>query len=177
MIDFAQIRTDVLTGLCNYLRQVYADILVIEANPGAKEPLKPFLIMNFTSPYIPEGIQAIEETAMVAHPEPEWDYDVEYTRYSNDTMSCSFSIYGENPDQAVDIGLLAQRWFKFDGWDYLKSKGIIVVDCMALQNRDVYIIDSWQRRQGFDVIFRVLSKVKKVVPTTETVDLIQKEGE
>ena len=171
MIDYTQTRTDILTGLRDYIRGTHDGLLIIEQNPSAKEPDRPYLTMQLTSPYIPEGQQAIEETELVAHADPAWDWDIEYTRHSNDTMSCSFNIYGENADQAINIGLLAQEWFKFNGLDYLRGKGVVVVECMALQNRETYVVDSWERRQGFDVIFRVLSTVKRVVPTIESADI------
>lgn len=170
MIDFARIRTDILIGLRTYLRTQYAGIFVIEANPGAPKPSKPYLTMLFTSPYIPEGERSIITYANVPSLDPNFDFDLEETRYSNDTMSCSFNIYGQDPDEAVQVGLMAQEWLKFKGLDYLRSKGIVVEECMSLQNRDTYIVDSWERRQGFDVIFRALSSIKKITPTIETVE-------
>ena len=177
MIDYVQIRNDILAGLRSYLRQntEHNQLLVNESNQKGKEPERPYLIFSFTSPYVPEGVNATEKTELVSHPEPEWDHDIKYSRISNDTMSCSFTVNGQNPDQTINIGLLAQEWFKFTGLDYLKSKGLVVVECMELQNRDTYAVDNWERRQGFDVIFRVLGEIERTVKTIESVDI--SEGE
>ncbi len=175
MINYTQIKNDILVSLRDHLRDEYEDLLVIEQDPNAREPeSRLYLTMHFTSPFISEGYQGILETELVDHPDPAWDYDIQYTRYSNDTMSCSFTIYGQNPNQAVQVGLMAQGYFKFIGLDNLRSKGIVVVECMELQNRDTYVVDSWERRQGFDVVFRVLGEVQRIVPTIESADIERK---
>ncbi len=182
MIDFAAFRNNIRTGLQTYLRNYYAGILVIQINPDAgkpknpatNKPALPYMTMNFTSPYIPEGMQAIETIETIPHPGPNWSHDIEYTRHSNDTMSASWNVYDNDIDRAHSVALRAQQWFAYDGLDYLRTKGVVVVSRTAVQNRDVFLVDQWDRRLGFDVIFRVLSEIKRVVPTIESADIERK---
>lgn len=171
MIDFVTLRNYIRKGLQAYLRNEdgYEEILVVQFNPDAPEPPKPYLTMNFTSPFIPGGVE-IEEVANKGD-------DVQYTRYSNDTMSSSWNVYSDDIDEAHKIALMAQRWFIYDGRDYLKGKDIVVVEWTGIQNRDIFVVDAWERRLGFDTIFRVLSKIEKTVSTIETVDIKECEDE
>ena len=163
MIDFISLRDDLRLKLQNYLREEYEDLLVINMNPDAPQPPTPYITMDWTSPYIPrgEGIYTLEDK----------NDDLEEARYSNDEMSASFNIYSDDRDEAHKVALWAARYFLFDGLSELKEDGLIVIDVSGIQNRDTYVVDEWERRLGFDVTFRILSKVKRTTGTIETVGL------
>ena len=160
-----------MQGLRTHIRTKYAGFLIIESNPDAPNPPKPYATIQFITSLLPEGIMDNETAEEIASADSNFDKDIKYTRFSNDEMTVSFNIYGSNADQSVIIGLLAQEWLLYAGYDYLHNKGIVIVDVMELQNRDTYVVDAWERRQGFDVMIRVLSKINKIVPTIETADI------
>ena len=166
MYDHSQIRQDIITGLRDYLRNDYADILIISINPDAPEPAKPFMVMNVTSAFVPErGLHA-----------ERWVYNpdtgkLDNTMTQNATMSCSFSVYSDAHDEAHDIGLKAISYFEMHGYEYLQSKGVVAAEIRSLQNRDIYQEDRWERRVGFDVIFRMYSAITNEVDRIVTADV------
>ncbi|MDD5484055.1 MAG: hypothetical protein PHP98_10495 [Kiritimatiellae bacterium] len=183
MLDFAAVRNNIQAGLQAYLREAYDGILVVFVNPEAPEPPQPYITMNFTSLYIPEPGRAPEFEEIVPYDPSRWGHDppkdfesdVRITRRSNDEMVCSFTVHAADRDQSHAIGLAAIRWFEVDGYGWLKNRGIIPAEIMALTSRDAYLIDAWQRRVGFDVRFRVTSSIARYSDTIETADIQRKE--
>ncbi len=167
MIDFPTTSNFIRFGLQTYLREKYEGILVIEFSPGVPQPAMPYLTMNFTSPLIPGKVEIV------------WQRDsesgIEYARYSHDTMVASWNVYHDDTDEAHEIALKALRWFVYDGRDYLKQEDFVVADFTGIQNRDIYVVNAWERRLGFDVTFRVLSEVAGVLDSIETADIQHKE--
>ena len=170
MINLAEIRTVILTGLRGRLQKQWPAAAVVMAEPGRPEPEKPFVTMNFASPYIPErGLPSETYTTAGA--------DIEITQKRHVTTVCSFNIYAQGYDLSREIGLEAQAWFEFFGYEHLNMPGIVVAEVMPLQNRDVYLVDSYDRRVGFDVRFRVGSELVRELTTIATVDLEMQEIE
>lgn len=182
MLDFIAIRDAIQAGLQGYLRGAYPGILVVFANSGMPAPRRPYVAMNFTSPYIPEPGQAGMHMEIVPYDPARWGHnppkdfesDVQHTRRTQPEMVCSFTVYDNDQDRAPAIGLTAIRYFDVDGYAALKAQGIIPAEIMALQNRDVYLVDAWERRVGFDVRFRVSTAISHYSDTIETVDVRQK---
>ncbi len=164
VINLADIRTHILTGLRDHLRQQWAGVTVVMAEPDKPEPDMPYLTMNFTSPYIPEPGLPSETLADAGQ-------DLELTQKRHVTAVCSFNVYERDYDLSREIGLEAQAWFEFYGYDHLCLQGVVVVEVMSLQNRDVYTEDAYDRRVGFDVRFRLGSSLSRVITTIETVDV------
>ena len=79
--------------------------------------------------------------------------------YQNN-LSVSFSCFGNTPQEAYELAKKALRWFKYYGYDYLISKGIVVVEALSIETRDVLEVDKYDYRQGFDVVFRTLESLE-----------------
>ena len=155
MINLQRIREAILQGLRDYLRQSYADFLIILANPDAPEPdTMPFMTMDITSPFIPEGINHAETTAASGD-------NLLITQSQNAKMSISFNVHSKSRDESTDIALKAQEYFHCHGYEELQAKGVVVAESYGLQNREGYIGDSWERWIGFDFVFRVYGYTQK----------------
>ena len=155
MIDFEHIQKTLVNKLQDELQ-----VPVIVANPDGPKPQEPFVILNFTSPYIPSG-SYVEET------KDEEDCYVEIKRTSWDKMVASLTFYGDDNKN----GLKALDYIQFKGYDELrKEAGLVLVSNTALQNRDVYVIDQWERKTGFDATFRVVSETLKQIDSIQSVN-------
>ena len=159
MIKLSEIRKDLVNKLQDYL-----DITVILGNPDGPKPEEPFVVLNFTSPYVPSGSYA-EET------EDAEDCYVKTTRTSWDTMVASISVYA---DDELETALQALEYFLFYGHEELRQAGLVVIETTALQNRDVYVIDHWERKTGFDVTFRVVSHLEDYQHSIQTISKEEK---
>ncbi len=166
MIDFAQIRDDVINGLHGFM-----ELIICEMEHIKKKPPYPFLAYKFIVPFNPQGGQPIETGSLVESKDPAWEHDYEYTRISHDTMTLSITTYSKNSDESHQLALKAHSWFSFYGYEYLAEKGIIVSRLMSVQPRDTLIINDYERRQGFDVVLRVVSELKRTVETIESVEI------
>ena len=63
----------------------------------------------------------------------------------------SFSAYAEDSISAKQLALDASDYFKHIGYENLVREQIIVVECTNISNRDVFVTDYYERREGFDV--------------------------
>jgi len=172
IMDYGEIRTAVVSGLNSFM-----ELLVVELNPDAPRPGKPFLSYLFITPLGPEGGLPAETGGPVPSEDEdsEWEYDFEYTRTSQDTVTISINSYSDDSDEAIQLAIKAHSWFVFHGYDYLKSNNLVIVSVGTVENRDVYLVDSWERRAGFDVVLRVITEMRRVIETIEKVEMEFKE--
>ncbi len=165
MINYTAIRNSIVQGLRDYLRaNGYEDILVIQANPDAPEPSRPFVTMNVISLFIPEpghpSLTLEDDTAVT----------VEETRTSLDHMITSFNFYDDSSEGSRELALKAHEYFDYYGRQELRKDNIVVAELHSIENRDALVVDSWDRKNGFDVRFRLLSKLTSTKDIIETVE-------
>ncbi len=166
MIDFAAIRTAIVSGLSQYL-----GVPVVMLEQKHPKPPYPFVGYKFTSPFIPERGQPAETMQNVPSSDPNFEYDVEVTQKQQPTMVLSVTAYSDDSDACHALALNAHSWFDLIGYEELRSSGIIVVRSGNIQNRDTLIVGDYERRQGFDVSLRVSGDLKLVLPTIEKVEI------
>jgi hypothetical protein len=80
----------------------------------------------------------------------------------------SFTAYAMDDDESMDLAQQIYDWFAFDGYEFLDQFGIVIADQTDVINRDAFIVENYERRNGFDVIFRIIRK------TTHDVDWFDK---
>jgi len=165
VINITKIRNDIVAGLYSYM-----NIPVIFMQQNKPKPPYPFISYKITTPFTNDS-QEILTTEKVASSNPNFDYDIQYTRSEQPQMTISITAYSKDIGESENKALEALGWFKFIGRDYLEGKGIVVVDTTAVQNRDTLIVDDYERRIGFDVILRVKSILTKTVETIEDTDI------
>lgn len=163
MINYTQIRDDVITQLKSYL-----NIPVVLADQNEPKPSYPHFGYKVINPYSSEDGLAAETSEAIASLDENFDYDIKYTRSELPTMTISITTYSNTVDQAETIALSAASWFKFLGYEYLKSKNVVVVEVTDIQDRDTLIVDDYDRRRGFDVKLRVISQLTNIVSNIES---------
>ncbi len=165
MINYTAIRNSIVQGLRDYLRaNGYGDILVIQANPDAPEPSRPFVTMSILSLFLPEP----------GHPsftlENEGSFSVKETRKTMDHMVASFSFYADSSESSRELALKAHEYFDYYGREELGENDIVVAELFVIENRDVLVVDSWDRKNGFDVKFRLVSELERTGGTIGTIN-------
>ena len=166
MINYVQIRDDIITQLNTYL-----GIPVVMAEQNEPKPPYPHMTYKVMTPYIQESTLPAESYEIIPSLDPDYEHDIEYTRMEQPSMTISLSAYSLTPDESELKALAACAWFKFIGYEYLKDKNIIVIETSEIQDRDTLLIDNYERRRGFDVKLRVVSEITRVVATIESVDI------
>jgi hypothetical protein len=86
----------------------------------------------------------------------------------------SFSAYSMDDDESY---LLAQKiydWFAFVGYDFLNQLGATVTEQTDIINRDAFIVENYERRNGFDVIIRVIKENTRNVDWFDKVEIVAK---
>jgi hypothetical protein len=86
----------------------------------------------------------------------------------------SFTAYSNKESEAYSTAKSLVDWFRHIGYDYTLEKEIVIVDVFPLENRDQLEVDEFERRYGFDVVFRTTDKVDRFDTTIETYTI--KEG-
>lgn len=169
MIDYAQIRDDIISELTTFLGH---KVIVMDDNHP--KPKYPFMTFNIINPYTPESPHGNETYMAVASTDPDWEYDIIEIRSEQPTITISMTAYSCELDEAEELALQALSWFKFYGLDYLDDKEIVIIETTQVQERDTLLINDYERRKGFDVKIRVLSELENRISTIETVDLKRK---
>ena len=147
MIDFIQLRNAIFAGLNDYL-----DCLVVEANQAQTKPPYPYMTILFSGPF--EAGSAHTGNIYIGDNGPD---DVDLILAKDQIMALSLTAICETGDQAQQYAVNAAEWFHWQGEQHLKNSGIVVVGSGAITNRDIALIEDFERRVGFDVQLRVLS--------------------
>ncbi|MGF9906959.1 phage neck terminator protein [Brevibacillus porteri] len=138
MIPFKAIRSAIVQPLSAHL-----SLPVIEMNGGGDMPTQAFLTYDFSGPEDTRG------------------FPIEYQEGNNllhvgtVSFTVSFLSYAGDKATSIENAMRARDWLKRDGRELLKDRvNVIVSEIGTIENRDVQIVDEWERRQGFDVTFR-----------------------
>lgn len=151
MIDFVSIRNSIITGLNNHL-----SVPVIDGNTVNKKPNYPYVSFVITTTFSEDFEN-----------EKSLTYDgANTTRTEDGQMVISFTTHSNDYDQSRLLGLNALSYFEF--YEELNANGIVVVNTTPLTDRDVLLVDTMERRVGFDTMFRVQSTLTRTdVPITD----------
>lgn len=166
-MDYAQVRNDIVKGLQGFLRAP-----VVPTDNNAKKPKYPFLSYKFTTIYRPQGSHNITYSPVPSR-DPNFEFDIEITRQEQPQIILSISTYSLDDAESCSLALNAKNWFIHHGYEFLKSKNIIVVDVTPIQDRTILIVDNYEQRMGFDVILRVTDEQKRAI---EGIEILEMEG-
>ncbi|OPA77511.1 hypothetical protein BVG16_13745 [Paenibacillus selenitireducens] len=156
MIQFKLIRSTIIRNLKAYLH-----LEIIEMNGGGDIPKTAFLTYDFT-----EGIGDAKGFPIVYAEENKIKY-VETVPFT-----VSFLSYADDKATSFENAIKARDWFKTIGHDILKDlANVIVVDTGPVENRDIAIGIEWERRQGFEVMFRTLDIIETELNPIEKVNI------
>lgn len=168
MLDLPTLRTAVVSGLNAYL-----GVLVVVAEQARKRPSYPFLTLNISGPFNPEGMHHTVTASKVASQDPGFEFDVEYTAEAQVTLSLSINAYSKSFDECHELAIKAHSWFSFVGHQVLKDSGLVVVSVGSVGERDSLIITDYERRNGFDVTLRAVHQMMRTVETIESIDITE----
>lgn len=121
---------------------------IIMADQMGERPKVPHATYKFTTAH-GKAVGQAEETGVVINGE----YKLQ--RLSDYKVTISFTSYAMDDDDSVVLAQKIYDWFSFAGLDVLQSIGVAVADQTDVINRDAFVIEDYERRNGFDVILRV----------------------
>lgn len=121
---------------------------IIMADQMGERPKVPHATYKLTTPY-GKAVGQAEETGVVINGE----YKLQ--RLSDYKTTISFTAYAMDDDDSVALAQKIYDWFSFAGIDVLQSIGVAVADQTDIINRDAFVIEDYERRNGFDVILRI----------------------
>lgn len=157
-MEIGQLRTQLMT-LLN--QQIGAP--VIEADGNGKKPTVPHVTYKFTRMYGKDvGGEVLEGK----------DIQGVFKLVKSDSYKAtiSFTAYATDDDASRDLAQKVYDWFSFTGYDYLMTLNVAVVEQTDVINRDTFIIENYERRNGFDVIIRVARELMRDIYTIEKVE-------
>lgn len=166
-MNYTKIRDDIVKGLQSFLQ-----VPVVPTDNNAKKPKYPFLSYKFTTIYRSQGGYNIIHSP-VPSKNPDFEFDIEITRQEQPEMILSISTYSLDDAESCSLALTAKNWFVHHGYDFLKSKNIIVVDVTPIQDRTILIVDNYEQRLGFDVTLRITDEQKRII---EGIEILEMEG-
>lgn len=156
MIPYNEIRKLLVKGLSEH-----TGLQVINMNGGGSPPKGAYITYHFEPDF-----QSVHRFPIEIHKGDhiEQAETVEFT--------VSFMSYDDDNYTAMSNALLAREWFNTDGREILKDTfGIIVHEFGSVENRDIAIGEEWERRQGFEVVFRMPDVSKRKLYTIEKVNI------
>lgn len=121
---------------------------IIMADQMGERPKVPHATYKLTTPY-GKAVGQAEETGVVI------DGKYKLQRLSDYKTTISFTAYAMDDDASVALAQEIYDWFSFAGVDVLQSIGVAVADQTDVINRDAFVIEDYERRNGFDVILRI----------------------
>lgn len=66
----------------------------------------------------------------------------------------SFNVYGTSHYNAFEVAKQLRKWFEWRGSLFLDEMNVALVSVSSVDNRSVFLIDSYDEKFGFDVIIR-----------------------
>lgn len=142
----------------------YCGSPIILADQIGPRPKVAHMTYKMTTPYGKSPGQA-EETAV------EINGEYKLKRVSDYKTTISFTSYAMDEVDSIDLAQKVHDWFSFDGLDTLQSIGVAVVMLTDVTNRDAFVINDYERRNGFDVILRVTHTQYKNIEWIEKVEI------
>jgi hypothetical protein len=146
--------------------KAFANVPIIEAEQTGDKPDGPHVTFKITTPYGKDRGQA-EERGLALQ-----DRFV-MSRVESFKRIVSFTAYDLDNDASFDLAQAIHDWFDFYGYDQLRVLDFVVVDSTAVQNRDAFVLDGYERRNGFDVTLRLTREIQQEFDYIERVDAFE----
>lgn len=86
---------------------------------------------------------------------------IQETKETRSTIS--FTAYALDDDVSRDMAQKIYDWFDFYGYEVLNELGVTISEITDISNRDTFIVENYERRNGFDVIIKMQdTKIRNV---------------
>jgi hypothetical protein len=137
---------------------------IIPANTTKPKPPIPYATYNIIAPYIQERGKG----NIFVYSDGENTYQKRQEQYK---ITVSFNVYSDTNESAIDLAMKLRQWFLFLGSDFIQEQNVAVVNVGNIENRTVFLIDSYEYKHGFDVQLRLTNEQIRTVETIENIDL------
>jgi hypothetical protein len=143
------------------ISQLYQDtkIRIIGANQKAPRPQLPFGTFNVTSPYISESNRPNE-----------WMEGDTLNWSKQYQQIVSFNFYGTTIEESIGKANEVRHWFLFFGRQFIETQNMAVLEITNIEDRTVFLEDSYDYKVGFDVRIRLSELLTQTVEWIETVN-------
>lgn len=149
---------------------------VVMLRQNADRPLKPdkstvdypFLGYSVLATFIQDRETGNYAVTEVPSTDPRFKVDLMESIELQPQFTLSFTAYAKTSEEAKELSLRAWEFFKLQGYHALARENIIVVELMNIGSKDLFEVDDYERREGFDVRFRTLHRIENRLETIET---------
>lgn len=139
--------------------KAFCGVPVIEADSNGTKPGGSHATYKFTNPYgkdVGRAAEFYQDNAMI--------------RQESFKTTISFNAYDLDEDVSRELAQQIYDWFEFYGYEDLRASNIAVVELTNIANRDAFVVENYERRNGFDVIIRIGRELERVAIDIERVE-------
>jgi hypothetical protein len=144
--------------------KAFCNVPIIGADQLGDRPDGAHATFKITSPFI-KGVGQSEEIGEFG----ETSYQLR--RIDPFKRVLSFTAYDLDEDVSHELAQQIHDWFSYHGYEFLTANNIVVAEQSAVSNRDAFVIDGYERRNGFDVTLRMTREIIKEIAYVEKVDV------
>lgn len=142
--------------------EAYCNVPIIRADQMGDKPSGAHAAYKITSPYIkgvgqPDRIMVPGELTMQ-------DKSIESYK-----IVVSMTAYDMDDDTSMELAQSMYDWFAFHGEETLETAGVVVAEQTGVTNRDAFLVNDYERRNGFDVTLRVRRELVKETPFFDSI--------
>ncbi|EJU22972.1 hypothetical protein HMPREF1143_0499 [Peptoanaerobacter stomatis] len=168
-MELKKIRNIIVKQLHEHIKRPVVMLRQISDKPLKNDKIDyPFVGYNFISSYIKEKGQGVYKQFETSSSDTRFEKDIIDNLNLQAQFTMSFSAYADDSISAKQLALDALEYFRHIGYRQLLQENIVVIECMNISNRDIFEIDYYERREGFDVRFRTTHDIKTRIETIET---------
>jgi hypothetical protein len=139
--------------------KTFCNVPVIEADGNGPRPDGTHATYKFTTAFAKDNGRPVEVYS-----------NGQMTFQDSYKVTISLNAFDLDDDVSRELAQQIYEWFEFYGLDDLKAANIAVVELSNITNRDAFVVENYERRNGFDVIIRVTRELTRVVDNIETVN-------
>lgn len=77
--------------------------------------------------------------------------------------SVSFTAYAKTETEARELAEKAKDFLEFHGYKKLSAVDIVIVKCTGVQSRNIFEVEDYERRYGFDAFIRTTDQKEKEI--------------
>lgn len=139
--------------------KAFCNIPIIEADNIGPRPHGSHATFKFTNPYgkdVGRSVEVYEDGQMI--------------RQDSYKTTISFNAYDLDDDVSRELAQKIYDWFDFFGEVDLMTANIAVVELTNVLNRDAFVVENYERRNGFDAIIRVSRELARAANEIERIE-------
>jgi hypothetical protein len=137
---------------------------IIPANTTKPKPPLPYATYNIIAPYVKERGKG----NISIYSEGSNTYLKQSEQYR---MTISFNVYSDTNESTIELATKLRRWFLFLGSDFIRDQNVAVVNVGNIENRTVFLVDSYEYKHGFDVQLRLTDEQVRPIETIDNIEL------